>query len=249
MNFSTELTLDKLRQELVRQEDTIIFGLIERAQFSMNPEIYQPGYFKEIPQSFLEHFLHDIECVHAKVRRYTSPDEYPFTGNLPEPILPPLEFPEILVKNDINYNSKILDMYRDHIVPKLCKSGSDGNHGSSATKDVECLQALSRRIHMGKFVAEAKFTGHEHEQYVALIKNKDRQGLMDLLTNAQVEERLLKRVRNKALIYGQEIGDAPIPDSQRIPAEMVVKLYQEFVIPMTKEVEVDYLLVRLDADS
>jgi chorismate mutase len=35
--------------------------------------------------------------------------------------------------------------------------GDDGNYGSAATLDVLCLQALSQRIHYGKFVAEAKF--------------------------------------------------------------------------------------------
>jgi chorismate mutase len=35
--------------------------------------------------------------------------------------------------------------------------GDDFNHRSAATLDVLCLQALSKRVHYGKFVAEAKF--------------------------------------------------------------------------------------------
>jgi hypothetical protein len=33
-------------------------------------------------------------------------------------------------------------------------AGDDGNYGSSAVCDTECLQALSKRIHFGKFIAE-----------------------------------------------------------------------------------------------
>lgn len=39
----------------------------------------------------------------------------------------------------------------------IAAPGDDGNYGSAATIDVLCLQALSKRIHYGKFVAEAKF--------------------------------------------------------------------------------------------
>jgi hypothetical protein len=39
----------------------------------------------------------------------------------------------------------------------IAAPGDDGNYGSAATLDVLCLQALSKRIHYGKFVAEAKF--------------------------------------------------------------------------------------------
>lgn len=34
--------------------------------------------------------------------------------------------------------------------PEGEESRDDGNYGSSATRDVEVLQALSRRIHFGK---------------------------------------------------------------------------------------------------
>lgn len=84
------------------------------------------------------------------MRRYTSPDEYPFSKNLPAPVLPELKFPKILHENSVNVNDEILAIYISQIVTSICKEGSDGNVGSSATKDVDCLQALSRRIHFGK---------------------------------------------------------------------------------------------------
>ena len=43
LDYSTALSLDNIRQSLIRQEDTIIFSLIERAQFAANEPVYQPG--------------------------------------------------------------------------------------------------------------------------------------------------------------------------------------------------------------
>jgi chorismate mutase len=43
-----------------------------------------------------------------------------------------------------------MSFYLENIVPSLCLEGDDQNYGSAATKDVECLQALSQRIHYGK---------------------------------------------------------------------------------------------------
>lgn len=48
------------------------------------------------------------------------------------------------------------------------------------------LQALSKRIHYGKFVAEAKFRANE-AAYSALIKARDAEGIMDALTDRAVE--------------------------------------------------------------
>lgn len=93
----------------------------------------------------------------AKARRYTSPDEHPFTprDQLPTPVLVPMEFPSLLhppasQHPSVNVNDKILDFYVRHIVPGITKDKDDNNYGSSATRDVEVLQALSRRIHFGE---------------------------------------------------------------------------------------------------
>jgi chorismate mutase len=151
MNFSDGVDLSKIRAELMRLEDTIIFSFIERSQFAQNNPIYSKGSVEGVPtdSSFLEYCLHELECAHSKMRRYTSPDEYPFTENLPSPVLPPLAFPNVLHPNTVNVNQQILKVYVEQIVPAICKEGNDGNYGSSATKDADCLQTLSRRIHFG----------------------------------------------------------------------------------------------------
>lgn len=57
----------------------------------------------------------------------------------------------------INVNERIMDLYLQRLLPGITEPGDDNNYGSSAMGDVLCLQALSKRIHYGKFVAEAKF--------------------------------------------------------------------------------------------
>lgn len=71
-NFMTgdPLSLDRIRSVLTRLEDTIIFSLIERAQFAHNPRIYQRGAFKELAEqgfdgSWLDWFLKETEVFHG----------------------------------------------------------------------------------------------------------------------------------------------------------------------------------------
>ena len=49
-------------------------------------------------------------------------------------------------------------------------------------------QALSKRIHYGKFVAEAKFLAAE-DHYRALIQAQDAEAIMDALTDRAVEQK------------------------------------------------------------
>ena len=70
-------------------------------------------------------------------------------------------------------------------------------------------------------VAEAKFCNPATQHtYIELIKNKDSDGLMALLTNMEVENKLLERVRRKAMMYGSELvnTESTTPDEILTPA-------------------------------
>ncbi|TPX44526.1 chorismate mutase [Synchytrium endobioticum] len=250
LHLQDTLSLSKIRDVLIRSEDTIIFALIERAQFTHNPVIYRPAAFalNGYAGSFLSWFLLETESVHAKVRRYTSPDEHPFSppDALPAPILAALDYPHVLHPNTININARVHDVYVQEIVPAIAAAGDDLNYGSAATRDIDALQALSRRIHYGKFVAEAKFGGPEHDKYVALIKAQDRAAILELLTDRDVEAKLLARLEKKAMAYGQDPESAETSKNYKVRPEVVRRVYEQFVIPLTKVVEVEYLLRRLD---
>ena len=98
------------------------------------------------------------------------------------------------------------------------------NYGSAATCDVSCLQALSRRIHFGKFVAESKFQT-ETERFVDLITRKDRDGIDKAITNAAVEAKVLERLKLKAKTYGTDPSSGDSGQS-KINIDAVVAMYK-----------------------
>ncbi|KAE8697477.1 Chorismate mutase 1 [Hibiscus syriacus] len=254
VDVSENLTLEAVRYSLIRQEDSIIFSLLERAQYCRNQSTYDPASFsmEGFHGSLVEYMLRETEKLHAQVGRYNSPDEHPFfQDELPDPLLPPLTYPQVLhpIADTINMNSKVWEMYFKNIVPKLAKEGDDGNCGSTAVCDTMCLQALSKRIHYGKFVAECKFRGSP-EDYKAAIREQDRDRLMNLLTFPKVEESVKKRVEMKTRTYGQEVPVDICKDDHsptcKINPSLVADVYSEWIMPLTKEVQVEYLLRRLD---
>lgn len=202
----------------------------------------------------VEFMVRETEKLHAQVGRYKSPDEHPFfPEELPEPMLPPIQYPKVLhpIADSININKRIWEMYFSRLLPRLVKEGDDGNCGSSAVCDTICLQTLSKRIHYGKFVAEAKFQ-EAPDIYQPAIRAQDGDQLMRLLTYESVEAAIKKRVEAKAKAYGQEvtIGDESEKDATstayKIKPNLVADLYGKWIMPLTKEVQVQYLLRRLD---
>jgi chorismate mutase len=79
---------------------------------------------------------------------------------------------------------------------------------------------------------------------------QDTDSLMDMLTFKAVEEKVKKRVEKKARTFGQNVtlGDnATAGDSEcKVDPKVLSKLYDQWVMPLTKDVEVEYLLRRLD---
>ncbi len=242
--MAAQLQLANIRNVLIRLEETIIFGFIERSQFRLNAPVYKaealgPQLGQE---SLLDYMLHECERSHAKVRRYTSPDEQPFFDDLPQPMLPALAYMDNpLAPNTININAAIKEVYIGKILPMICLPGDDKQYGSSAVNDVNLLQALSKRIHYGKFVAECKFHDHR-DALLPPMSAHDRQRIMTLITNARVEEDVLNRVTNKARIYTAELDI--LPDMHGLQPETVCAIYRDWIIPLNKQVQVDYLIQR-----
>ncbi|KAJ1333365.1 chorismate mutase [Microdochium nivale] len=254
------LDLANIRFQLIRLEDTITFHLIERVQFPLNATIYKPGAVKLAGVdtenlSFMDWYLREQEKLQSLIRRYEAPDEYPFFPDaLQKPILKPLNYPRVLYRNDVNVNDQIRQFYTENFLPAVCpdfgrpdRGESEENYGSSATCDIMCLQALSRRIHFGKFVAESKFQS-DPELYTRLIKAGDRDGIGESITNAAVEQQVLARLALKARTYGTDpsTGGGGGDEDGKINVAAVVSMYKDFVIPLTKVVEVDYLMQRLE---
>jgi chorismate mutase len=140
--------------------------------------------------------------------------------------------------NAINYSQRIRTDYVERIMPSACcyagrpSSPSVGGEdemeegqvmGSAALCDVSVLQALSRRIHFGKFVAEAKFRG-ERPRFEALIRARGREGIGRAITDEAVEKKVLERMATKARVYGAD--PSANYAGRRLDVEGVVRMYK-----------------------
>ena len=73
---SEVLSLDSIRASLIRQEETIIFAVIERAQFRQNKVVYERGAIgldsigSNKDECFLEYMLTETEKLDSGLRRY-----------------------------------------------------------------------------------------------------------------------------------------------------------------------------------
>ncbi|CAB9512516.1 Chorismate mutase [Seminavis robusta] len=222
------LSLESIRSTLIRQEETIIFALIERAQFRRNAIAYKRGGFGDLGTPLgskendnkelclFEYMMVGTEVLHSSVRRYTSPEEHPF---FPDRLhlkqmdaMPQLDYPNLLDETaaNVNFNPILLEKYIHVILPAITKDGDDEQHGSSILADIALLQALSKRVHYGKFVAESKYRS-DPQEYQQLVEAGDADGVMRLLTNEKVEQKVLRRARLKAATYGREPLLAELP--------------------------------------
>jgi len=86
---------------------------------------------------------------------------------------------------------------------------------------------------------------------------QDKDALMDMLTFPTVEDAIKKRVEMKTRTYGQEVkvGMEEKEEEEeegneshvyKISPILVGDLYGDWIMPLTKEVQVEYLLRRLD---
>jgi chorismate mutase len=57
---------------------------------------------------------------------------------------------------------------------------------------------------------------------------------------------VLERVQLKAATFGQDLSSGGGGGTYKVRPEVVAQLYEQWIMPLTKEVEVQYLLRRLD---
>jgi len=84
---------------------------------------------------------------------------------------------------------------------------------------------------------------------------QDSDALMKLLTFEKVEEMVKRRVAKKAMVFGQNVTLAEKVNNFatdcsegkfKVDPSVVSQLYADWVMPLTKLVEVKYLIHRLD---
>ncbi len=223
--------LNVSRSKLQRLEDTICLSLFERMQYKLDIAIYEKGIKLVLSQpigtSFFEYLFRKLEVAYDLAGRYAHPEERPFfiTPSTPSP---PCR-DDVGIKPVTNLNDRILSAYMEWL-PKICPEGDDNQRGSPATADINVLQALSRRVHIGEQVAEAK-SRDDIAVYDALIRGGDREGLVQKLRAPAMEAGNIERIRRKAERY-------------QVPAEIVGAFFVGVVMPLTIEAEVQYFLAK-----
>jgi chorismate mutase len=97
-----------------------------------------------------------------------------------------------------------------------------------AAIDGRLVKLLSLRLSTAGKIIKAKYSEHK-EDYDPLILRNDRDAIMSLLTDSNVEKQVLARARKNA-------------QDHNINPDLVAALYKEMIIPLTKESEADYIL-------
>ncbi len=241
------LRLDTIASHLAGLEETLIYKILDRAQFAGNPGAYQPGQSRFQPAetaSLFELRLLFQETLDTQFGRYRIPEERPFHLGLPAPRRVPPQAETGLKITDletVNVSGPIRSNYLEWL-PALCGTGDDGQWGSSVEHDVICLQALGRRIHYGAlYVGESKYQ-ESPETFAALVAARDDAGISALITRAEVEQRVLARVRAKVEAV-QSVSD---PQLRRlVDPETIVEFFRSAIIPLTKDGEIRYLYQRV----
>ncbi len=148
LDRSGALSLDNIRQALIRQEDSIIFSLIERSQFARNSPAYEPdsipvpGYATSGRRySLLEYLLLETEQLHGKMRRYTSPDEHAFFPDLlPALVLPPLTYSA--VRRPRARDSALWHLARGRLPAEMSRSTPFAACSNGTSHGIACSQFL-----------------------------------------------------------------------------------------------------------
>lgn len=241
------LKLETIASRLAGLEETLIYKLLDRAQFAANAGAYAPGASGFTPSELPSLFdlrLRMQEDLDTRFGRYRIPEERPFHRDLAPPRRLPPQTETGLVIDDleqVNVAPLICQAYLD-LLPRLCLDSDDGQWGSSVEHDVICLQALGRRIHFGAlYVGESKFR-EDPVKFGALVAAHDDAGLMAAITRVEVEERVLTRVRAKVEAI-QSVSDPAL--RRLVDPQAVVDFFRTAIIPLTKDGEIRYLYQRV----
>ena len=127
---------------------------------------------------------------------------------------------------------KLFSFYFSKILFENC-ANKDLAESSILAKDLNLLSLVTERLLLGISVAQAKFQA-KPELYKKLANDNDIKEINNQLTNAEVEQKILVRIKEKAARFNFVNPD--------FNPEVAVSFYRDCIIPLTKEIELAYLL-------
>lgn len=223
------MNISDIRKTIQDCEYSIIYALLERSRWKYQKTLYSNK------KSLFYQLLTDTEIIHEKVARYNSPEEHPFTKlNITNTTPKRYLYHQILESNhkSINHNTSILNYYINNILPMISLEGTDDNMGSAITADINLLQAISRRCHLGKVVSALKFRDNL-DKYLECNNVND---ILDCLTNSQIEKKILTRIIDKT-----QLIKTIAPHSTNIDPIDIESIFKT-IMDITKQIQVDYIL-------
>ena len=209
----------------------IVISMKKRTRFKQNPEVYAAGLVYRLPtQTLLRYELGRVEQVHAELGRFSYADQEPFTDVTNVPLVIARDSPPSPIKHMRSHvGDRIIEFYTNW-VSGGCEPGSDSDtFGETVTADVVALLLIMERINLGKYVAESKYLASPEPFHEA---GYDRDAILDLILVKAREGQVFEIARQLAEHY-------------EFSADAAVALF-EFMVTVTKDVEVDYIRQRLD---
>jgi len=248
------MEISEIRNLLRECENSIIFAMLERARWKSNRSAYIYSDANDNTNhdvnddSLFNRMLIGTELVHAKLGRYACPEEHPFTEIVVgdtftnKIVLTNYKIGNYLDKrhSSINLNKTVLEEYFKTVLPKITEEGEDENLGSAVTADINLLQAISRRIHLGKLVAQAKYNS-EKDWY---RQPRSQIEIYDKLTNQRVEDAILERLGKKLKNFTCDTSSSLL--QLNFDIDVLKYIYRDFIIPTTKQVQISYFRLLLD---
>lgn len=126
----------------------------------------------------------------------------------------------------------IRPVYITHILPALCDPGADEDCRKCISADSSCMNALVQRLNLSVHVATLKKEEIPESLRVA-IQQGDPVLLEAAITNQAVETEVIKRTLE---MTREQLGSDELQHK-------VAKLYSEWVIPISRKIQVHDLLI------
>lgn len=176
----------------------------------------------------LDEALVDALCGRARLRRNEALYARP---NAPVPGLDALAAQFADTPTLAGRVQALRPAYVQTLLPALCEAGSDEGQPSCLAADAACLDALARRLALSVHVATRKREAIPDALRIALLTG-DSVRVEEAITNPAVEAEVLARVRMRAR------NGAPRIETP----EQVAALYAEWIIPLSRKIQVHGLL-------
>lgn len=141
----------------------------------------------------------------------------------------------------------------------LCFPATEYVQTPSTSTDATAVPSSHPHAHPPSAFLAGRYGGVQEDSktYQELCRAGDVLGVLELLTNKAVEEKVLQRAFMKASTYGSDINNVPSGDNAKrgsgdakgernfkVNPQCIVDIYREMVIPLTKDVEILYLFQR-----